>query len=179
MSLRRPRHSDPDLATPAAKPTTTQMPALPAPPNPSITMESALVYIIHHAHLLVPEQVEALTELLHENYPDIASAAAYGPDFDLTSEVNTQLALVYAMRDQMINPTTHRLNDGFTTREAKELITASNTLMTTLTRSHEKIINAERQRAIEEAVISYASSLEEEEKEKFLRGLEEELENLG
>jgi len=148
------------------------------PPSQPEYNEAVLVVLSHIKTLMTRSQAGAFTELLKEAYPEEVQLQLYGPDFDLTGEVNTQLAIVNAMRNTIITPGSHALKEGVTTREAKELIGASNTLMTTLMKSHKDIINAERQRAVEEAVIVYASRLEDEEKMKFLDGLQEELEKL-
>jgi len=148
------------------------------PPSPHEYNEAVLMVLSHIKTLMTSSQAETFTELLKEAFPGEVQLNLYGPDFDLTNEVNTQLAIVNAMRNTIVVPGTHALREGVTTREAKELISASNTLMSTLMKSHKDIINAERQRAVEEAVIVYASRLEDGEKSKFLDGLAEELEKL-
>ena len=182
MSLRRQRLNVTDDIT-GPGPQTYEPEETLGPPDEPNPVEDALVLLIHNISQVNHAQAAVLAQAIEGAYPDLvgssADAVVYGPNFDLTHEVNTQLAIVNSMRHAMIDPRTQTLRENFSTRDAKELITASNTLMGTLTKAHKDIINTERQRAVEEAVIKYASQLEEEEKQKFLTGLEEELGKLA
>jgi hypothetical protein len=97
----------------------------------------------------------------------------YGAEFDINEEVQMQIMAVRAMRDSIMPG--GRMRVGVPAREMKEVVTASSTLLNTLLRTHEKILNYDRQRAIEEATIEAISTLPDENKELFFKALGENL----
>jgi hypothetical protein len=126
--------------------------------------------------------IEAMSEELSEE--DIARLWAvlagradqlveYGADFDLRKEVQMQILAVRAMRDAIMPG--GRMRQGVPAREMKEVVTASSTLLNTLLKTHKDVMSFDRQRAIEEAVITSVRTLSEDQQRAFFAAMEENL----
>lgn len=102
-----------------------------------------------------------------------AQTVEYGASFDIKEEVQMQIMAVRAMRNAVMP--NGRVRPGLASREVKEVVTASSTLLNTLMKTHDKIMSLERQRAIEEAVTTSIQTLPEEQKKQFLATLAENL----
>lgn len=102
-----------------------------------------------------------------------AQTVEYGASFDIKEEVQMQIMAVRAMRNAVMP--NGRVRPGLASREMKEVVTASSTLLNTLMKTHDKIMSLERQRAIEEAVTTSIQTLPEEQKKQFLATLAENL----
>lgn len=148
------------------------------PPARSSDITRAVDLILCHPTMVSEIDAERLLGLIKDNFSEIAEADMYGPDFNMTEEINTQLSIVKALRNTLIDKQTGNINSGYTIQEASQLLRASSQLTATLMKFHTDIIKSERQRAVEQAVIAYASTLPEEQKDKFMKGLQKELEML-
>ena len=129
-----------------------------------------------HSILETPEALtnEQVSALLRALVPFSGTTIEYGADFDMKEIIQEQLQLVRAMRNSVLTEEGHRL-PGVTARDLKEVVSASTTLTTTLMKSHEKIMNYDRQRAIEEATVAAIRKLPEEAQGAFFTVLEEKL----
>lgn len=137
--------------------------------NPS-TLDSEVEMIVVNHHLLRKDQLDILGRCL-----DLYRAPEevnYGADFDIREEINSQIGLVRMMR-RNITTETGRLKTDTATRDIKEVIAAGTTLTTLLMKSHEQILNADRQRAIERAMNDAVKTLDKEAQDVFFNKLEE------
>jgi len=134
--------------------------------------------------VLSNQQVELLAHTLPEAYPEAfegqgAGASVedpnYGADFDMSVEVNDQIRTVRALRAMVINEN-GTIKTGYTARDAKELISASGTLLGSLMKFHDKIINQSRMRMVEQATIEVIKTLPEDSQVKFFETLKIKLE---
>jgi len=113
-------------------------------------------------------------------FPDTTQdpASLYGADFDLTNEINIQLKTVKALR-QAILTEDGQIRDGMTTKDVTELNRVSTNLTNLLMKHHKEVVNMERMRAIEESVLSVVMTWPDtDERQKFIKALEEALEPL-
>lgn len=136
-------------------------------PNLDTEVETLLAY----PHLLTEDQLLDLHAILSHYLPQVAD---YGADFDFTVEIGAQIAAVKAMRSKVMSAN-GTLKDAVSTREAKEVLSASTTLLTTLMKHHDKIVNFDRQRALEEAVKAAVQTLPENARDAFFAELERRL----
>ena len=118
-----------------------------------------------HPHALTEAQEERIRKVL------AASDATYGADFDFSREIAEQLVAVRALRAQILAG--NRVREGVSSRDVRELISASSTLLSNLMKTHEKVQSFERQRKIEEALIEVLAEFGL--KDEFMRRLEEKL----
>jgi len=102
-----------------------------------------------------------------------AQTVEYGASFDIKEEVQMQIMAVRAMRNAVMP--NGKVRPGLASREVKEVVTASSTLLNTLLKTHEKVMSFSRSRAIEEAVTTSIQTLPEEQKKQFLATLAENL----
>lgn len=144
--------------------------------------EQAGIDLSHHVEAILAahaeltyEQAEALWIALSERFAD--ETVEYGADFDLTQEVEAQIRAVRAMRESVITKE-GKVKSGVGARDLKEVVTASNTLLQTLMKTHEKVLNYDRQRALEEATVAAVETLGDEEKTRFFTVLEARLESI-
>ena len=139
-----------------------------------MNLEEHISVIEGFSDSLTPEQVSRLWIILQGK---AEQDTEYGPDFDMGAEVRMQIAAVRAMRNSVMPGGVARA--GVPVREMKEVVTASSTLLTTLLRTHEKVMSYDRQRAIEEATVAAVQTLPDEAKALFFKQLEEALEAIG
>ena len=95
---------------------------------------------------------------------------SYDSTFDMEKEVTEVLRSVKLLRKSILNANGTGLKAGVTVSEAKDVISMSNTMINTLMKSHEKIVNMARYRAVEQATIDTLRDLESD--AKFLEDLE-------
>ena len=124
---------------------------------------------------LTEDQAFALFNVLAPRFA--GEGVDYGADFDLRDEVEAQIVAVRAMRGSVMLPG-GKIKPGVAARELKEVVTASNTLLQTLMKTHEKVLNYDRQRALEAATVAAVENLPDENKKAFFAALETELENI-
>lgn len=132
-------------------------------------LDDAVEEILNHPDALTDEQLTDLHAILQHYLPE---AVHYGADFDFTQEITAQITSIRALRLKVMRPN-GTLKEDVTTREAKEVITASASLLQQLMKHHDKIQNFERQRAIEEATTQAIKTLPSEVQQKFFDTLKE------
>jgi hypothetical protein len=124
--------------------------------------------------------IESFSELLNDSHIGrlwtiiqgrVNDEVEYGPDFDIGDEVRMQIVAVRAMRRSVMTDG-GVVRVGVPARELKEVVTASNTLLQTLMKTHDKIMSYDRQRAIEEAVVETMHSLPDDKRIQFMEQLE-------
>ena len=139
--------------------------------DPTGFLDEPIDTVVAFRDRLSPVQIHKLIPLL-AIIPAAEDPQVYGADFDMADEVNQQILAVRAMRESIMEE--GRIKDGIATREVKEVIAASNTMLSALMKFHKEIINLHRMRAIEKATIKVLKDMGHE--EKFLEQLETELE---
>lgn len=130
--------------------------------------------ILNRPDLITQEQADNLVMIIREHH---AEASVYGADFSMVAEIDDQIRTVRALREHVIQPN-GRLREGMSPRDAKEVISASTTLLGTLMKSHEKILGFERQRAMESAVVAVLKGLGPEPKAQFFVEMERRMEGI-
>ena len=118
------------------------------------------------------EQVSRLRHSLKSDEEE--EHVVYGAGFDLASEVEQQILAVRAARDHVMTRD-GRLKSGFSSRDAKDLVTAGSTLLQSLMKHHAEIMNIERMRALEQAVIETLKKADPEIAKSVISKLEERL----
>jgi hypothetical protein len=136
--------------------------------NNDVELEDSVALIEQFSEGLTDEQVFRLWNILQGRSD---ATVDYGPNFDIKEEVEMQIMAVRAMRDSVIT-STGQMRPGVPARELKEVVTASNTLLQTLMKTHGKILSYDRQRAIEEAVATVMRTLPDKERATYLSLLE-------
>lgn len=142
--------------------------------NEPPTLDTEVETILNNPSLLSEEQVQNLQLILREHFGE---ADVYGADFSMVSEIDDQIRTVRALREHVIQPN-GRLREGMNARDAKEVISASTTLLGTLMKSHDKILGFERQRAMESAVVAVLKGLDPDIKAQFFSELERRMEDI-
>ena len=137
-------------------------------------LDTEVEMILNSPGLLKDDQLADLHTILSHYLPE---DNGYGADFDFKQEISAQLNAIRAMRQKIMN-VNGTIKDGTTIREVKECLAAANTLTTALMKNHEKIMNFDRQRALEQATIAAVDKLPEEAKAIFFEELNNRLEQL-
>lgn len=130
--------------------------------------------LIEHVNELKEDIAMRLMEALMERFP-AAEREAYGAGFNMMTEVTDQIVALRALRTRVLTDT-GLVRAGVTARELKEVVAASNSMLQTLMKTHERIVNYDRMRAIEEATIEAIKELPDEVKQQFFAKLEQLLE---
>lgn len=146
-------------------------------------IDASVRYLLQHAAYVSAEQWARLERIgaRFAPVPVVAEAepvSIYGADFSLANELESQIRAVRAVRERVID-SRGQLQDDITTREAKEVIASGSTLLGTLMKYHEKVVNMERMRLLEQSVIEVLEEEDEEVKDRVLMKMEEKLENMG
>jgi len=137
-------------------------------------LDTEVEMILNHPGLLRDEQLDNLHTILSEYLP---SSVKYGADFDFNHEIEAQIVAVRAMRARVMTPG-GQLKVDIPIREAKETLAAGTTLLQTLMKNHEKVMNFNRQRAIEEATIQAIRNLPQENQDQFFASLKDLLDGI-
>jgi hypothetical protein len=104
-------------------------------------------------HLTGPQAVTLVTRVHTLELVPIADRdVTYGAEYDMTSEVEGLIQSVRAMRSSVMTED-GRMRTDVTPREMKDVVTATSSLMNLLMKSHEKLMDFDRQRALEQATI--------------------------
>jgi ElaB/YqjD/DUF883 family membrane-anchored ribosome-binding protein len=135
------------------------------------TLDAEVEAILHAPQLLTKEQLRNLACILQDYLPQ---GVAYGADFDLVAEIGQQLTAIKAMRRKVMTDNGVPM-EGISARDLKEVATASNTILQTLIKTHEKIMSYERQRAIEKAAAAAVRAMPQEFQDQYFEHLEREL----
>jgi hypothetical protein len=136
-----------------------------APLTPGEKIAAALKTIAELDNYLTPGQRRALAEI----------AGDLSAPFDLHQEVKAQYALVQALRQNLVNPLTNKLRDGFEVREAREMVTAFTSFLSLYLKAQEKLDKESELSAIEAAFIETVKNLPEEAQEQYITDLERRL----
>lgn len=89
---------------------------------------------------------------------------SYDETFDMEKEVAEVLRSVKILRKSILTASGRGLRTGVTVAEAKDVISMSNSMINTLMKSHEKIVNMARYRAVEQATVDVLRDLDGDEK---------------
>lgn len=138
---------------------------------PAVDLQPVLETLALYHRALTEEQARALLDLATAHLPDTLQ---YGANFDFTEEITAQIQAVRAMRRSVLSES-GRMAEGVSARELKEVVSASSTLLQTLLKTHEKVMNFSRQHAIEKAVTSVVRTLDGPDQASFFMALETEL----
>lgn len=84
----------------------------------------------------------------------------YDEAFDLSKEIGEVLKSVRLLRKSILSPSGKSLRSGVTVGEAKDVISMSNSMINTLVKTHEKVVNMERYRAVEQATVDILRELD-------------------
>jgi hypothetical protein len=142
-------------------------------------LESAVSGLLPYASFLSLAQRDRLVRALYpegEIPPPLdlpRSPNEYGADFDLADEVWQQILAVKAVREQVVED--GKIKDGFSARDAKDVVTAGNTLLTSLMRYHKEIVSMDRLRRLERSVIEVLEESSPEVRQQVMSRLEEKL----
>lgn len=101
----------------------------------------------------------------------------YDESFDLSKEISEVLRSVRLLRKSILSPSGKSLKSGVTVGEAKDVISMSNSMINTLVKTHEKVVNMERYRAVEQATVDILRELDSD--REFMRELNEHIEAGG
>ncbi|RLA60687.1 MAG: hypothetical protein DRQ89_12445 [Epsilonproteobacteria bacterium] len=128
-------------------------------------------------HLTGPQAVLLLTRVNTLELVPIADRdVTYGAEYDMTSEVEGLIQSVRAMRNSVMTED-GRMRTDVTPREMKDVVTATSSLMNLLMKSHEKLMDFDRHRALEQATIDILRGMGGEEiVTKFVENMEARLE---
>lgn len=142
-------------------------------------LEETVTFLIQHkVHISLPQR-ERLREAVklpgEEAIMAPAEPVGYGTGFDLGAEVEAQIQAVRAVRSTVMKD--GRIIDGVSSREAKEVISSGSTLLNTLMKFHEKVLNMDRLRMLEAAVIEVLGEESEDLRERVVESMEQKLED--
>lgn len=138
---------------------------------PEYNLQPLLEELVLHRSFISEDQAHMLLDLATPLLPDTVT---YGADFDFTAEITAQIQAVRAMRRSVMSDSGHVL-EQVSARELKEVVSASSTLLQTLLKTHEKVMNFSRLRAVEKAVTGLILTLEKDQQKVFFEALETEL----
>lgn len=102
------------------------------------------------------------------------SLGNYGADFDISQEIGEQLAIAKAMRARLLDEE-GRLNERFSAREAKEVMSACSTLIGVLMKSQQELLSFRRVLMVENATKRALDTLPREAQDAYLQELERQL----
>lgn len=139
------------------------------------TLDTEVEMIAVNKHLLRKDQVSLLLAAV-EHLID-RDEVGYGADFDIKDEINSQIQMVRAMRRSVLGED-GKIKTDVATRDLKEVMAAGTTLTNLLMKSHEQILNADRQRAMETALKKAVETLDKPAQDRFFDTLETLLENI-
>lgn len=143
--------------------------------TPDLTTEVEL--LAFNAQFLTDAHWQRIKTLVEQHASHLSSnkPEGYGANFDFTVEIDHQLRAVAAMRRKILHPVTGEILEDVPIREVKECLGAANTLTSALLKNHEKIINFERMRAIEQATVGAVQTLPPAQRDAFMAELNERL----
>jgi ABC-type amino acid transport substrate-binding protein len=144
----------------------------------SSDLEEHVVAITLYSRLLDRAQRARLVKVLGVPQAQARTASGagnpYGADFDLAQEVGEQIKAVRAVRQQVMTAD-GSVAEGMTPRDMKEVVTSGTTLLGSLMKFHKEVINMDRLRKLEQAVIDVLMEEDEDLKNRVLAKLEERL----
>ena len=118
-----------------------------------------------------------LDEVPHDLLPSLADAVSvvapdnFDEEFDLREELSTQLKMVRAVRNSILN-SAGQIREDTTVSEVKSVLDASMKLAQMLTKANKEIVNIERIQAVEAAFLETIADLDEARQKEFVAILE-------
>ncbi len=141
-------------------------------------LEEMVTHLCQHAQYLSQMQKDRLRSSLAIHEPEVHTLAIpetnYDATFDLGDEVEQQIKAVRAIRAQVFDEQ-GRMRADISSREAKEVISTGSTMLATLMKYHEKIMNMDRLRKLELSVMEALAEESKELQDRVLALLEEKL----
>ena len=133
------------------------------------SVQDAIDFLTTHQKYISKDQMNSLAALtgvaLNTSNPLSSVPAPTLPtSSDFVTELSEQLEMVKTLRSAI---------DGDDPRQIKDLVSASTTLFSMITKLNEDILNQQRIRKIENATVEAIKSLPEEAREAFYMVLEE------
>jgi hypothetical protein len=121
--------------------------------NPNgVNLDELIDFLITRKQFLRPEQLQRLQIAFPApNDPTPPPVTRFGSEFDLLEEIQTQINAVQILRDRVIQD--GELAEGVSVRDAKEALSAATSLITTLNKVYQEIVNANRLRQVELATV--------------------------
>lgn len=142
----------------------------------------AVTFLKQHASYVMPGHWEVLAGIGERFRPveeeEGAGPMVYDANFSMADELQAQIRAVRAIRNKIMSDK-GVLSDDISTREAKEVVSSGSTLLGTLMKYHEKVVNMERMRMLESSVIEALAEVDEEVRDRVLFIMEEKLANLA
>lgn len=142
-------------------------------------LTGAVELLVQHANYVTQELWSRLQGIGRQfNDGKVEVDTSYGADFSMANELAAQIRAVRAMRDRIMR-IDGTLSADISTREAKEVVGSMTSMMNTLMKHHQKVVNMERLRMLESSVVEVLGEVDEEVKEMVLVKMEEKLANIG
>lgn len=135
-------------------------------------LDEACSVITLFADELSAEQANKVYLALRQHHT--LSLGNYGADFDVSQEIGEQLAIAKAMRARLLDEE-GRLNERFSAREAKEVMSACSTLIGVLMKSQQELLSFRRVLMVENATKRALDTLPREAQDAYLHELERQL----
>lgn len=142
-------------------------------------VEGSVNFLLQHADYVEAGQWLRMERRIGPRFDEEArEGVTYGADFSMAEELQAQIAAVRAVRDRIMMRD-GSLSTDISTREAKEVISSGSTLLGTLMKYHEKVMNMERLRLLEASVVEALGEVEEELRDQVLGIMDQKLSNLA
>lgn len=87
---------------------------------------------------------------------------AFDEKFSISGEVAETIKILRTLRRSLFCPVTNKLKEEYEIEDARNVLTTSNQLISTLIKTQEKVVNMERFQAIEEATIDVLKMLQDD-----------------
>lgn len=133
-----------------------------------VSIDDLLDALDTHKKYMSDHQAARLSLMLNQvKHPDEVNAAAPDALNDLLLEVQAQMAFLKGFREQVMMK-----GNSASTREVKDMIQASTSLFTMLTKMNEGITNQDRLRKVENATVEVIRTLPAAAQSEFFTALE-------
>lgn len=139
-------------------------------------IKGAVDFLQQNAPFVEYAQWLELKDSIGERYLDkekVLEPVVYDANFSLAEELQSQIAAVRAVREKIMHK--GKLVSDITTREAKEVISSGSTLLGTLMKYHEKVVNMERLRILEMSVVEALLEVDKDLRDRVIDIMEEKL----
>lgn len=143
-------------------------------------IDDSVQFLLQHAQQVTLGSWERLEKVLGEVHGtrEPPTLVDYNAEFSIAGELQSQIQAVRAVRDRILNADGGLITD-ISTREAKEVISSGSTLMATLMKYHEKVVNMERMRLLEQSVVEALGEVDEPLRDRALAVMEDRLTKLA
>jgi hypothetical protein len=140
----------------------------------------SISFLLQHAGFIEKEQwarmVKTVAPYFAEEVQQV-EGITYDANFSMADELRAQIMAVRAVRDRIMTVEGNLVAD-ISTREAKEVISSGSTLVGTLMKYHEKVVNMERLRVLEQSVIEALVEADVDIRDQVLSIMEQKLAGL-